>query len=94
MDEILQELTPVMKKEFPRRPPTNENLYSYYMTRVKWNLHVALCFSPVTIPLCSNIAIIKQCRYVFRVDLPSVQLQSRFQKFLVNADNDNVHFIT
>ena len=47
MDEILQELTPVMKKEFPRRPPTNENLYSYYMTRVKWNLHVALCFSPV-----------------------------------------------
>jgi len=47
MDEILQELAPVMKKEFPRRPPTNENLYSYYMTRVKWNLHVALCFSPV-----------------------------------------------
>jgi dynein heavy chain len=47
MDEILQELVPVMKKEFPRRPPTNESLYNYYMTRVKWNLHVALCFSPV-----------------------------------------------
>ena len=48
MDEILQELVPVMKKEFPRRPPTNENLYDYYLTRVKWNLHVVLCFSPVS----------------------------------------------
>ena len=47
MDELLQELMPVMKKEFPRRPPTNDNLYSYYMSRVKHNLHVALCFSPV-----------------------------------------------
>ncbi len=47
MDEILEELTPIMKKEFPRRPPTNENLYEFYMSRVKYNLHVALCFSPV-----------------------------------------------
>jgi dynein heavy chain len=47
MDEILQELIGVMKKEFPRRPPTNENLYEYYMYRVKVNLHVALCLSPV-----------------------------------------------
>ena len=36
-----------MKKEFPRRPPTNENLYDYFMTRVRQNLHVVLCFSPV-----------------------------------------------
>ena len=48
MDEILQELVPVMKKQFPRRPPSNENLYDYYMSRVKYNLHVALCFSPVS----------------------------------------------
>ena len=47
MDEILQELIGVMKKEFPRRTPTNENLFNYYMDRVKNNLHVALCFSPV-----------------------------------------------
>ena len=50
MDEILQELVPIMKKEHPRRPPTNENLYQYYMSRVKNNLHVALCFSPVCKP--------------------------------------------
>ncbi|KAK3724620.1 hypothetical protein RRG08_041104 [Elysia crispata] len=47
MDEILQELIGVMKKEFPRRPPTNENLYDFYLSRVRENLHVALCFSPV-----------------------------------------------
>ncbi|KAJ8315371.1 LOW QUALITY PROTEIN: hypothetical protein KUTeg_007521 [Tegillarca granosa] len=47
MDEILQELIAPMKKEFPRRPPTNEALYEYYMSRCRQNLHVALCFSPV-----------------------------------------------
>lgn len=47
MDEITNELIPVMKKEYPKRPPTNENLYDYFITRVKSNLHVVLCFSPV-----------------------------------------------
>uniref|UniRef100_A0A672FPW1 Dynein, axonemal, heavy chain 5 n=1 Tax=Salarias fasciatus TaxID=181472 RepID=A0A672FPW1_SALFA len=47
IDEILSDLTPVMKREFPRRPPTNENLYEYFMSRVRHNLHVVLCFSPV-----------------------------------------------
>lgn len=48
MDEILQELIGPMKKDFPRRPPTNEALYEYYMSRCRQNLHVALCFSPVS----------------------------------------------
>lgn len=60
MDEMLQELTPVMKKEFPRRAATNENLYSYYMTRVKRNLHVALCFSPV-ISLTATVVTHTRC---------------------------------
>ncbi|XP_071957073.1 dynein axonemal heavy chain 5-like [Antedon mediterranea] len=47
IDEITGELIPVMKKEFPRRPPTNENLYEYFLSRVRANLHVVLCFSPV-----------------------------------------------
>ncbi|XP_064640332.1 dynein axonemal heavy chain 5-like isoform X2 [Lineus longissimus] len=47
MDEICMELIPVMKKEFPRRPPSNENLYEYFMSRTRQNLHVVLCFSPV-----------------------------------------------
>lgn len=47
IDEILSDLVPVMKREFPRRPLTNENLYEYFMSRVQHNLHVVLCFSPV-----------------------------------------------
>ena len=47
IDEICQELVPVMRKQYPRRPPTNENLYDYFLSRVRQNLHVVLCFSPV-----------------------------------------------
>lgn len=47
MDEICQELIPIMKKEYPRRPPTNDNLQEYFLSRTKQNLHVVLCFSPI-----------------------------------------------
>ncbi|KAK7945226.1 hypothetical protein WMY93_000954 [Mugilogobius chulae] len=45
--EITQNLISVMKKEFPRIPPTFDNLYDYFISRSKKNLHVVLCFSPV-----------------------------------------------
>ena len=48
VDEICGELIPIMKKQYPRRPPTQENLYNYFLTRARHNLHVALCFSPVS----------------------------------------------
>uniref|UniRef100_A0A671S0V1 Dynein heavy chain 5, axonemal-like n=1 Tax=Sinocyclocheilus anshuiensis TaxID=1608454 RepID=A0A671S0V1_9TELE len=47
IDEIISDLIPVMKREFPRRLPTNENLHEYFMSRVRQNIHVVLCFSPV-----------------------------------------------
>ncbi|XP_061847250.1 dynein axonemal heavy chain 8 isoform X2 [Colius striatus] len=47
LDEITQGLIPVMKKEMPRCPPTFDNLYEYFLSRAKKNLHVVLCFSPV-----------------------------------------------
>ncbi|XP_077101314.1 dynein axonemal heavy chain 5-like [Siphateles boraxobius] len=47
VDEITQSLIPVMKKDLPRCPPTIDNLYNYFLSRVRSNLHVALCFSPV-----------------------------------------------
>uniref|UniRef100_A0A8I3RXS5 Dynein axonemal heavy chain 8 n=1 Tax=Canis lupus familiaris TaxID=9615 RepID=A0A8I3RXS5_CANLF len=47
MDEITQGLIPVMKKELPRHPPTFDNLYEYFISRSRRNLHVVLCFSPV-----------------------------------------------
>jgi len=40
----------------------------------------------------SNIVVIEQCRYFFHIELPSVQLKRRFEKFLVNAaDDDKVY---
>ena len=47
IDEITQDLIPVMKKQFPKLPPTNENLYNYFISRARDNLHLVLCFSPV-----------------------------------------------
>ncbi|XP_061590629.1 dynein axonemal heavy chain 5-like [Cololabis saira] len=47
VDEISQDLIPVMKRQHPRRPPTPENLYNFFLSRVRSNLHVVLCFSPV-----------------------------------------------
>ncbi|XP_028623753.1 dynein heavy chain 8, axonemal [Grammomys surdaster] len=47
MDEITQGLISVMKRELPRHPPTFDNLYEYFITRSRKNLHVVLCFSPV-----------------------------------------------
>ncbi|CAJ1072667.1 dynein axonemal heavy chain 8-like isoform X3 [Xyrichtys novacula] len=47
IEEITQNLIPVMKKEFPRIPPTFDNLYDYFISRSRKNLHVVLCFSPV-----------------------------------------------
>ena len=50
LDEITGQLIPIMKAQFPRRPPTQENLYEYFISRARQNLHVVLCFSPVSAP--------------------------------------------
>ncbi|KAK1795394.1 hypothetical protein P4O66_010566 [Electrophorus voltai] len=47
VDEITQELIPSLKRQHPRCPPTTDNLYNYFLSRVRSNLHVMLCFSPV-----------------------------------------------
>ena len=47
IDEVLNDLVGVMKAEMPRHPPTPENLYEYFIDRVRKNLHIVLCFSPV-----------------------------------------------
>uniref|UniRef100_A0A1A9WR67 AAA+ ATPase domain-containing protein n=1 Tax=Glossina brevipalpis TaxID=37001 RepID=A0A1A9WR67_9MUSC len=47
MDEIYNEIIPIMKKLQPRRPPTQDNLYDFFLSRARSNLHVALCFSPI-----------------------------------------------
>ena len=45
--EVITELIPIMKRECPKIPPTPENVMQFFIDRVKNNLHVVLCFSPV-----------------------------------------------
>ena len=45
--EIVTELAPIMKRECPRLPPTPENTINWFLERVKLNLHVVICFSPI-----------------------------------------------
>ncbi|KAL1518053.1 hypothetical protein ABEB36_001736 [Hypothenemus hampei] len=45
--EIIQELTPIMKRENPKRTLNNELIMDFFMNRTCQNLHVVFCFSPV-----------------------------------------------
>ncbi|XP_015833540.2 dynein axonemal heavy chain 5 isoform X3 [Tribolium castaneum] len=45
--EIIQEVTPVMKRENPKRVINPESVMEYFMNRTCQNLHVVFCFSPV-----------------------------------------------
>ena len=47
IDEICNDLIMPMKKEYPKRVPTMDDLYEYFIARVRRNLHIVLCFSPV-----------------------------------------------
>ncbi|KAI4493643.1 hypothetical protein M0804_001819 [Polistes exclamans] len=47
LEDIYTAVTPLMKKDDPKRPPTQDNLYDYFITRARDHLHIALCFSPV-----------------------------------------------
>ncbi|EEB13574.1 ciliary dynein heavy chain, putative [Pediculus humanus corporis] len=47
LDDITNDLVTVMRKKDPRRPPTADNLYDFFISRARNNLHIVLCFSPV-----------------------------------------------
>jgi dynein heavy chain, axonemal len=47
LDMIINDIRPVMKANAPGVPDTWDNLYSFFLNRVRDNLHVVLCFSPV-----------------------------------------------
>jgi dynein heavy chain len=44
---IINDIRPIMKAAQPGVPDTWDNLYSFFLNRVRDNLHVMLCFSPV-----------------------------------------------
>lgn len=45
--EIIQELTPVMKRENQKKTANAETVMEYFLQRTCHNLHVVFCFSPV-----------------------------------------------
>jgi hypothetical protein len=47
LEMILQDIRPSMIEERPHVNDTHDNLYGYFIDRVRDNLHVVLCFSPV-----------------------------------------------
>ncbi|DBA69380.1 TPA: Dynein gamma chain, flagellar outer arm [Trebouxia sp. C0005] len=47
LDAIVNDIRPVMKVESPGTVDTWDNLYSFFLGRVRDKLHVCLCFSPV-----------------------------------------------
>jgi dynein heavy chain len=47
LDMIINDIRPVMKAALPGVTDTWDNLYSFFLNRVRDNLHVVLCFSPV-----------------------------------------------
>ncbi|KNE55648.1 hypothetical protein AMAG_01535 [Allomyces macrogynus ATCC 38327] len=49
-DEVIgisSDMRPIMKKQRPHTVDTMENLWQFFIDRVKANLHIVLCFSPV-----------------------------------------------
>jgi dynein heavy chain len=48
LDEIISNTAPLMKKADPKRVPTQDNLYEFFISRARNNLHIVLCFSPVS----------------------------------------------
>lgn len=47
LDMIINDIRPIMKAAQPGVPDTWENLYAFFLNRVRDNLHVMLCLSPV-----------------------------------------------
>lgn len=77
--EIISELIPIMKREFPKRELNQENVMEYFMSRVRQHLHIALCFSPVVFHLdLLLISFTNSFLFVIRWERNSVSGRSNF----------------
>ncbi|BES88501.1 dynein heavy chain [Nesidiocoris tenuis] len=47
-DTMCNDLVLIMKKMYPKRTPTLEKLYEFFIQQARKNLHIVLCFSPVS----------------------------------------------
>jgi len=54
LDMIVNDMRPALKKECPGVIDTWDNLYSFFLGRVRDNLHTCLCFSPVGVKFANR----------------------------------------
>ena len=87
MDEIRQELTETMRKQYPKKLLSNENLNEFFIQRVKKHMHIVLCFSPSSAKFRSQM-----------FKFPGLMSNSTiiwFQKWPIDALSEvSAHFIT
>ena len=92
LDGIIGDMRPIMKKEAPHIPDTNENLSLFFFDRVRDNLHACLCFSPVGPQFASRSqkfpGLINGCTIDWFLPWPTEALISVSKKFIQDF---NVH---
>jgi dynein heavy chain len=92
-DEVLMiasDLRPVMKKARPQVVDTNENLWQFFIDRVKNNLHIVLSFSPVGDKFRNRAlkfpGLISGCTMDWFNKWPSEALRAVSDKFLADLE--------
>jgi dynein heavy chain, axonemal len=95
LDAIVNDMRPIMKGviqrgELPPQPDTYENLYSFYLNRVRDNLHLVLCFSPVGAKFSRRAmqfpGLINGCTIDWFLPWPEEALTSVSGKFIQSFD--------
>lgn len=88
--EIIQELTPIMKRENPKRSLNPEVVMEYFLNRTCQNLHVVFCFSPVGEKFRNRVmrfpALISGCTIDWFQPWPKDALVSVAQHFLTDFE--------
>ena len=95
LDAIVNDMRPIMKGaiqrgDIPAQPDTYENLYAYYLNRVRDNLHLVLCFSPVGAKFSRRAmqfpGLINGCTIDWFLPWPEEALTSVSGKFIQSFD--------
>eukprot|EP01135_Chromosphaera_perkinsii_P010177 Nk52_evm43s2039 gene=Nk52_evmTU43s2039 len=90
IDEICSDLRSSFKKEKKGEAETMENLYQFFIDRVRKNLHLVLCFSPVGDKFRSRaqkfLGLISGCTMDWFQKWPTEALSSVASKFLSNFE--------
>jgi dynein heavy chain len=90
--EDLEAITTVCKPECVRRkmPPTKMNIFAQYLLRVKSNIHVVLCMSPLGDAFRTRLrkfpSLVNCCTIDWFMEWPEDALQSVAARFLTSAN--------